>query len=84
MNGEAYNIANKNSVITIRGLAEKTSKYSQSNIIYEKPDDQELKGFSNIQHAILDASKLEKLGWSANYDLDEGISRTLEILTNIN
>jgi nucleoside-diphosphate-sugar epimerase len=80
--GEAYNIANRNSVITIRELAEKISQYAQSNIIYEKPEDKEIKGYSNIQHAILDATKLEKLGWSASYSLDKGIVRTLELISN--
>lgn len=77
--GEAYNIANKNSTITIRELAEKVSQYSQSSVIYENPSDIELRGFSNIQHAILDATKLEELGWSACYNMDDGITRTLEI-----
>lgn len=78
--GAAYNVANKNSIITIRQLAELIAYNAGTNIIFDIPKEIEAKGYSNIVHAVLDASKLEELGWKPKYDMEEGVRRTIEML----
>lgn len=78
--GEAYNVANKNSVATIREYAETLASISGVRIKNEYPSEQEAKGYSQISRAVLDASKLERLGWEPRYDLRQGLSDTYNCL----
>lgn len=76
----AYNIANKDSVTTVRGFAEELARSAGVRIRFELPDQTEARGYSNINHAVLNAGKLERLGWKPQYSLQEGIRNMLEIL----
>lgn len=78
--GEAYNISNKNSIVTIRELAEALAQEGGRNIVFENPTDAEKKGYNLMSNSSLDAEKLEKLGWKAQYDLKTGVRQTLEVL----
>lgn len=83
LNGEettAYNISNKNSVVTIRNLAETLAKYAGVKVVFEMASDFEKKGYNLMSHSDLDASKIEKLGWSAAFDLEEGVQRSIEMM----
>jgi nucleoside-diphosphate-sugar epimerase len=80
-NGAAYNIANRNSVLTIRELAEIVAKKVGTEVLYESPNEEDNKGCSNINEAVLNSYELEKLGWRPIYGILEGIDRTLEILS---
>lgn len=77
---EVYNIANKNSVTTVRGFAEELAHSAGVCIRFELPDQTEARGYSKINHAVLDAEKLEQLGWKPQYSLQEGIRDMLTIL----
>lgn len=79
-NGEAYNIADENSDITLNKLAGIIASIEGKRVIFEKPDKIEAAGYSTATKAILDSSKLRKLGWRAKYDIKVGIERTLSIL----
>ena len=78
--GEAYNVANRNSVASVRDYAETLAKICGVHIQYDLPSEQEASGYSKIQRAVLDASKLEALGWWANYDLASGLRETVSVL----
>ena len=78
--GEAYNIADNNSDITLKELAEIIASYSGRKVIYEVPDKTESDGYSRATKARLDSSKLEQIGWKAKYDIKTGLQRTLRIL----
>ena len=80
LDGEAYNISNINSDITLHDLAELIASIVNRKVIYEIPNEIESKGFSKATKARLDGNKLIKLGWTAKYDINTGIKRTLEIL----
>ncbi len=79
-NCAAYNIADKNSIVTIRELAELVALKSGTVVKQEAPNETELKGYSKIIHAVLNASKLEGLGWKPKVGIQEGIERTIQIL----
>lgn len=78
--GEAYNISNQESIATIRDLAEAHANVSGKEIIFENPDDLEASGYNMMPCSVLDASKLESLGWRGVYNLEEGVQRTVNIL----
>lgn len=78
--GEAYNISNKDSVVTIRELAEALADYAGTNVIFECPSDEEIKGYNMMENSSLDAKKLENLGWKACFDLKRGVNRTISNL----
>ncbi|MFT8668782.1 MAG: NAD-dependent epimerase/dehydratase family protein [Liquorilactobacillus hordei] len=74
----AYNIANKNSIITIHDLAQLIADEGNSYVELKKmPKDE---NDSPIQKQVLDGMKLEELGWSGKYDIKKGIKHVLEIL----
>ena len=78
--GEAYNISNKDSIVTIRDVAECLAKVSGVKVVFEIPTDEEKKSFNPMKNSVLDATKLQNLGWKAHFGLDEGIKRTLRFL----
>lgn len=78
--GDAYNIADERSDITLKELAEMIADIRGKKVIYEMPDENEAKGYSTASKARLDGSKLKKLGWNAHYGIREGIERTISIL----
>lgn len=76
--GHAYNISNKNSIVSIREIAEAFAKAGGVNVIYENSSDVELKSYNLMDNSSLDAKKLESLGWKAIIDLNDGVKKTLE------
>lgn len=77
--GEAYNVANRNSVAAIRQYAETLADLGGVKIRNEFPSEIESQGYSKVSRAVLDASKLERLGWRPRYDLEEGLKDTLRL-----
>lgn len=83
-NGEAYNVADEHSCVTIHELAELIAKQSGVNVIFEIPTNEESKGFSFIKNALFDTSKLQALGWQPQYNLERGISESIKLLQKKN
>ena len=78
--GEAYNIADEASDITLRELAGIIAEIAGSRVIFELPDEVESAGYSKATKARLDSTKVQKLGWRARYDIRQGLERTIHIL----
>ncbi len=78
--GSAYNISNRDSVVSILEMAQAFADYTGVKIILEKPTDSESKGYNMMSHSDLDAEKLEGLGWSAIFGLEDGVRRTIDTL----
>lgn len=78
--GEAYNIADDASDIRLKDLAGIIAEYAGKKVIFEIPDAIESAGYSKATKARLDSSKLHKLGWCAEYNIRQGIVRTLKIM----
>lgn len=73
--GEAYNLCNNDSTVSISEFAEIVADKCGVKLVYELNDTQP----SPFDRAVLNSSKLEKLGWNAKFDIYEGIEHTLEI-----
>ena len=80
--GEAYNIADERSDIMLKDLAAAIAGIAGKKVVFEIPDAVEAAGYSTATKARLDGSKLKSLGWKAEYDIQSGMKRTMEILKN--
>lgn len=79
INGEAYNIANSASRVTIAEFAGILADKAGVGCKVKVPDKNERREHTPIEYAVLDASKLEQLGWRGKYSIDEGIRNMLII-----
>lgn len=79
-NGEAYNIADEESDITLKDLASIIASINKRKVIFELPDAVEAAGYSTATKARLNGQKLRKLGWSPMYNINTGMQRTFDIL----
>lgn len=78
MEGESYNVADKNSITTIRELAETAARCGNCKVLHDY-DPESKPAPSGMLHAVLDTEKIEKLGWSPRYSLKEGLEQTKRI-----
>ena len=78
--GEAYNIADRNSVLTIRELAEMIARISGCRVAMQEPSTKELDGFNPVRRSVYDTAKLEALGWSVEGTMESKVSKTVENL----
>ena len=81
--GEAYNISNIKSDITLRDLAGTIAETVGRKVVFEIPNEVESKGFSKATKARLDSKKIEGIGYKPKYDIKNGVKRTLEILREV-
>ena len=86
-NGEAYNVANNNAVISIRDLANLLINLypnKQLKLIIENQNKNYLnnKNIDSLTNLFIDTQKLESLKWKANYNVEIGFKRTIEALNN--
>lgn len=76
--GEAYNVADEESNITIRELAELVAGVAGKNVVYDLPSDIENVGATSITKAVFDTSKLKSLGWNTGWSIKVGIEHTIK------
>ena len=76
--GEAYNVADEQSDITLKELAGILAHIAGTQVIFELPDERERRGYSTATKAMLDASKLRTLGWTPQVHMAEGLQCTVE------
>ncbi len=76
--GEAYNVADEESDITLKELATILAEIAGTKVIFDLPDEKEKRGYSTATKAMLDASKLEALGWEARVHMLDGLKCTVE------
>ncbi len=81
--GEAYNISNAESDITLRDLAQLIAEKCGTKVVFDSPDEVERQGYSKANLAVMDSSKLQSMNWRPNYDLRRGIDRTIKVLKAI-
>ncbi|WP_415944286.1 NAD-dependent epimerase/dehydratase family protein [Megasphaera elsdenii] len=76
-NGEAYNISNKDSIITIRELAEIFAQQAEVHIQFANASDAEKKSYNLMNNSSLTSNKLESLGWTGKFGIQDGVRKTL-------
>lgn len=78
--GQAYNIADTNSDITLKELSAMIAEKSGTKVVFQLPDAREAAGYSTATTALMDGGKLKGLGWQAHWDMEQGVERTLKCL----
>lgn len=78
--GQAYNIANRNSRVTIAGFARETARQTGHQVVFQNPDKVQLAQRTPVARQVLDSSKLEGLGFAPVFDIEAGISHTLQVM----
>ena len=76
---KAYNVANPGCAVSIREYVETLAELAGVRVIFDLPPEDERRGYSAVTRAVLNPERLLSLGWRAEYDLREGLRRTLEI-----
>ncbi len=79
--GEVYNVANADSVVTIREFAQTMADTFGVNLVFDIPDEVEQAGYSKMKKEVLDPRKLYELGWKPRYSLPEAM---LDIQSELN
>ena len=74
--GQAYNVANRASVASIRQYAETLADIAGVKVVFDVPPEAEKAGYTKITRAVLNPAKLEGLGWTPRYDLRQGLEAT--------
>ena len=81
--GEAYNIADPNSVLTIRQLAEMLAEIGSRKVIMDIPSDIEKSVFNPVSKSVFSVDKLERLGWKVSGNMYEKMSKTVSQVRHI-
>lgn len=79
-NMNAYNVSNRNAVISIKKMAEILADNGSVKLVMDLPTDEEKKAFSPMMNSSLDSSMLEELGWHGEFDAKKGFSHTIKII----
>jgi dTDP-glucose 4,6-dehydratase len=81
--GQAYNVANMDTEISIRDLAQKfIDLYPEagSKLVFDLKEDSAKFGYNPIMRNVLDSTKLMSLGWEPEYSIDDMIRHLVESL----
>ena len=80
--GEAYNLADSGSDITLKDLANLVADISGRKVVFDLPSETERAGYSTATRAVMCGEKLKALGWRPQYDIRSGIKLTMGMLQN--
>ena len=72
--GEAYNVANEESNITIRQLAEEIAKIGNKKVVFDLAENGNT---TPITKAVFSTEKLNQLGWKPLFSIEEGLAHTI-------
>ncbi len=78
--GEAYNISDLKSEVTLRQITEWLAEDNGVKVTFEVPDAVEQAGYSTATRALLDTEKIEGLGWKPQTHMRKGLAETVRSL----
>lgn len=81
--GEAYNIADERYQMRVREFARRAAGAGGCQVVFENPNEVEQAGYSKSKRMVLDASKVEDLGWRTSDNIPAGIQGTIDILREV-
>ena len=77
-NGQAYNIADPDSNISIRELAEMIAELGGKKVVMSVPANKEQKGFNKVTKSVFDIDKTKMLGFRINGNIDVKMQKVIE------
>lgn len=82
-NGQAYNISNSESIITIYRMAQLLANSAGVHLEVTSANEQDKTIFNPMENSSLEAHKLEALGWTGIFNAETGITHTVSILREL-
>lgn len=83
--GQAYNVADNNSNISIKELAETIAELGNRKVIIDIPSETERTGFNVVTKSVFSTEKLERLGWHPSTEgIKCNLKKTIEELQRRN
>ena len=79
--GQAYNIADETSNISIKELADMIAEIGGKKVIVDLPSDSERAGFNVVKKSIFSTEKLKKLGWTIGGTMFDKMQATIDEVT---
>lgn len=79
----AYNIANPNSILSIKEMAEIIANIGNKKVLFDIPKDTPTNA-NPMQCGVLNSDKLQSIGWIPKYDSKEGFLNTINTLKELN
>ena len=79
--GQAYNIADETSNISVRELAEMVAGIGSKKVIIDLPSDAEKAGFNVVKKSVFSTQKLKNLGWIVESCMLDKMKATIEEVT---
>lgn len=83
VDGEAYNLADPSSDVTLRDLAIMVASAGDVEVVFDLPDAEEAAGYSKASVALMDGSKMRELGWIPSKGIEDGVAETLRVLQSL-
>lgn len=84
-NGQAYNIADDFSNISIKELAEMIAEIGGKKVVMDMPSNAEKAGYNVVSKSVFSTEKLKRLGWKLNGNFNDKLMSTISerILLNL-
>lgn len=79
-NGQAYNIADESSNISIRELAEMIAEIGGKKVVIDMPSDTEKAGYNVVTKSVFDTSMIRGLGWNIKGTMKAKLFNTINLL----
>ena len=77
-NGEAYNVSDPESEVTLRQITQWLAEDNDVKVTFEVPDVTEQAGYTTATKALLDTEKISVLGWQPQIHMREGLRKTVQ------
>lgn len=75
--GNAYNIADDKSNISIKDLADMIADIGGKKVVLESPDMIESAGYNVVTRSVFATAKLKALGWKVNHSMKDNLKTTI-------
>ena len=79
----AYNIANRDSKVSIRDMALLYAKAANTEVVREDATEAEKRAFNPMDNSTLNSERLYALGWTGRFRPEEGFRETIRVLQEI-
>lgn len=79
--GQAYNIADEDSNITIKTLAETIARIGNKKVIIDTPSVTEKSGYNVVSKSLFVTEKLKALGWKVQSSIDNNLESIIEYVS---
>ena len=79
--GKSYNISNDKCNVHLKDFAAICASVAGKKVVFDLPDEVESKVFSIATQAILSNDYLRSINFTAHYDIETAISRTIKLLS---